>query len=123
MENKITREQFDFKICDFGLVQIKVNCTGFHFNLETAKVLNNPEKVNIGIDRENRLIAIKPADEDETKVKAYSFVPYGSKNWISISCTKVVRVMEEVAKIKYTKKTSTYPAEYNKELGMLIAKF
>lgn len=109
---------------DFGSnngFSIGVSNAGIAFRNMTIKALGYPERVNIGINKENGIIGVKVAREPDKFIKSYAFCNNRSKkSWLRITSRPIVRAIEEITGITYGGKSIYYAAYYDNEEKMLI---
>lgn len=117
MSNKYN---LDFGICNNGF-SVGVSDVGIAFREMTIKALGYPERVNIGINKENGIIGVKVAREPDKFIKSYAFCNNRSKkSWLRITSRPIVRAIEEITGITYGGKSIYYVAYYDNEEKMLI---
>lgn len=117
MSNKYN---LDFGICNSGF-SVGVSDVGIAFREMTIKALGYPERVNIGINKENGIIGVKAAREPDKFIKSYAFCNNGSKkSWLIIVSRHLVRAIEEITGITYDGKYVNYAVDYDNEEKMLI---
>lgn len=117
MSNKYN---LDFCIGNSGL-GIGISHSSIVFRDMTIKALGYPERVNIGINKENGIIGVKAAREPDKFIKSYAFCNNRSKkSWLRITSRPIVRAIEEITGITYGGKSIYYAAYYDNEEKMLI---
>lgn len=117
MSNKYN---LDFGICNSGF-SVGVSDAGVAFREMTIKALGYPERVNIGINKENGIIGVKAARESDKFIKSYAFCNNKRrKSWLIIVSRPIVRAIEEITGITYGGKSIYYAAYYDNEEKMLI---
>ena len=109
---------------DFGSnngFSIGVSNAGIAFRNMTIKALGYPERVNIGINKENGIIGVKSAREPDKFIKSYAFCNNKRrKSWLIIVSKHLVKAIEEITGITYGGEYVYYAADYDKEEKMLI---
>lgn len=109
---------------DFGSnsgFSIGVSMFGIDFRNMTIKALGYPERVNIGINKENGIIGVKVAREPDKFIKSYAFCNNKRrKSWLRIVSRPIVREIEKITGITYGDKSVCYAAYYDNEEKMLI---
>lgn len=109
---------------DFGSnsgFSIGVSDVGIAFRNMTIKALGYPEKVNIGINKENGIIGVKAAREPDKFIKSYAFCNNKRrKSWLKTVSRPIVREIEKITGITYDYKSVCYAAYYDNEEKMLI---
>lgn len=94
---------------DFGeKEQITINNKGLYISAGLIDLLGNPQELNIGIDREKKVLGIRKADKN-TKAKVYKI-----ENHV-VTCRKIVKTIRELCDKTYIM------AEYDKDIDMFIA--
>ena len=110
---------FDFNIDTSGMMRVSIMKLGLIFNKNTIKALNWAKSVNIGLDKENKLLAIKPAKND-FEYKVFDFVKEGTEKWIRVNCRLIIKEIEKITNIKYNGFAISYPTKYDEQNKMLI---
>ena len=110
---------FDFNIDTKGEIRVSVMKLGIIFNKKTINVLGRPEKINIGIDYENKILGIKSSNGDPY-VKEFDFVTKENQDWIRVATVTIVREIEKITGLKFNNKGFPFKATFNKELKMLM---
>ena len=94
---------------DFGDT-VKITITGkknIYFCGKALDLLGKPKELNIGIDRTQKVLGIRKADKT-TNARVYKI------SNSSICCRKLINDIKELCD------STTFMAEYDKELDMLI---
>ena len=96
---------------DFGSTA-QITITGdksIYFSGDALDLLGKPKELNIGIDRQQKVLGIRNVDKT-TNAKVYKL------NGKVVGCRKLIKDIKELS----TK--NTFMAEYDKELNILIVK-
>lgn len=109
---------FDFNVDLKGNLSIGIMRLGLVFNKKCISKLNFPKKINIGVDFENKKLAIK--EGQETLGKTYKFVTNEEQKWIRVPCMQVIKKLEQLLGVKYTDKQVYYKAYYDEQEKVLI---
>lgn len=113
---------FDFNIDKSGIAKISVSSAGIAFSKESIELLGSPERVNIGIDKKQGVLAVRKAI-DSVSTKSYPFVNAEKKAvWLRINSKPLLEEIENITKSKFTTKSVAYGAEYDDVQGYLIVK-
>lgn len=110
---------------DFGIgnssLSVGISHSSIVFRDMTIKALGYPERVNIGINKENGIVGVKVAREPDKFIKSYAFCKNGSKKgWLRIMSRPIVRAVEDVTGIKYGDTLINYVAFYDNSEKILI---
>ncbi len=111
---------FNFNIDKSGIAKISVSSAGIAFSKESIELLGRPERVNIGIDKKQGVLAVRKAI-DNISIKAYPFVTAEKKaNWLRINSKPLLKEIASITKTVYTTTSVSYCAEYDEETQMLL---
>lgn len=111
---------FDFNIDKSGIAKIAISTAGIAFSKESIDLLGRPERVNIGIDKKQGVLAVRKAIDD-VSVKSYPFVTANKKSaWLRINSKPLLEEIRNITKVTYTTKSISYVANYNSECDMLL---
>lgn len=91
---------------------------GMTFSKNAVESLKHAKHVALAIDRNRRLIGIKPTTEADEK--SFEFVKKPEKNYVRINNKSFVRMVAAAFDIELKKKTVSYFARFDEASGMLI---
>lgn len=99
---------FDFFVDKKNMCSIGFSKNGIIFNKEIIKALGFPEKICIGIDKENKVLAVV-ADSSNIQGKRFAFVNKESKKkWLRIQSKPLIKAIEEMLGKQLDKKSVYY---------------
>lgn len=110
---------FNFNIDTTKMIRVSIMRLGIIFNAETIKTLGSPRKINIGIDVDKKVLAIRKSN-NSNDTKEYQFAKTGKEKWIRVNSVRLVRTIENIINTKFSNKAVPFQAEYSYDLDMLI---
>lgn len=111
---------FDFNIGKRGSATVCLSERGFTFNGEAISQLGTPEYIAMGVDKENKKLAIKAVDKSSTEPK-YTFAnSERRKKCAFVTATNVRAAVLELVTDKPKKGGITYSLEFDKNTKLAI---
>ena len=108
---------FDWDCISAGAPYITISETGLAFNLPAINLLNNPEEVILGFDKEKNTIGVKSADGIDG-IQKFTFYSRLKSGWIRIGCKDFTRYLSMLTGIKFSP-AKKYIAEFDNEEKLL----
>lgn len=109
--------QFDWNYVASGAPYVTISNSGIAFNNISISLLNNPDNILIGFDKNNLTIGVKEYKGEEG-VKSYEFAKKERSGWIRIGCKDFIKHLSLLTGISY-KKAVKYIAKYDETAGIL----
>ncbi|MGI6360060.1 MAG: hypothetical protein ACOX02_03370 [Acholeplasmatales bacterium] len=95
---------FDWNYVKAGSPYVTISSLAISFNSLAIKQLGSPERVKIGFDEENIVIAIKSVEQKEFSSETYLFSPRTNKDgWIRIGCKEFIKRLEKLSGYDFSK--------------------
>lgn len=112
---------FDFNIGNKNLAIVNLTKSGLSFNKSCIKILDYSKYITIGLDREKKILAIKPLSVQDDSIKCYRFV-YSEKtkrnvNIISAKLQKEIFMLTNLKPIQHGIK---FTADFDSDKNLLI---
>ena len=108
---------FDWNYVSAGAPYITISESGLGFNSPAISLLNNPEEIIVGFDKDKMTIGVMEYDGNEN-VKPYKFYSRIKNGWIRIGCKDFVKYLSELSGISFIP-AKKYIAKYDADEKLL----
>lgn len=107
----MSKYDFDFNIDKKNTCSMGFSKSGIIFNKTIVNALGSPKKICIGIDKENKAVAVI-ADSPNIEGKRFNFLSNDSKRkWVRVQSKRILRAVEEMLGKEFDSKSIWYIAE------------
>lgn len=93
---------FDWNCISAGGPYVTISELGLAFNQPAIAMLNNPETVVIGFDKDNMTIGIADAENMPSDTKSYKFYSRLNNGWVRIGCRDFVKYLSNISGKKFS---------------------
>lgn len=114
-------DNFNFVLCDLDMPVLYISHSGLSFNKYCIEKLGNPEFVNIGLDKANKKLAIKNAENSKGFLCRYTLRINGQNiSMMYINSAKLKTEITKIVGVLPHQKPLGYIAEFDAQKNMLI---
>ncbi len=100
--------KFDWNCVSSGGPCVTISELTISFNQSAAAMLNTPEEVAIGFDKEKLIIGITDV-KNVTTSKSYKFAGKQNNGWIRIGCKDFIRFLSKLSGKSFSPAKRFYP--------------
>lgn len=110
----------------YGAPIVKISDYGIVFNGATIELLNNPQGIKMGYNLESNMLLIKPifdninTDDNDNNVYKFSGRKKDGGHSIRIGNKRFIKYISSKLGKDLTKSTNKFPANFDKDSGLLL---